>query len=525
MKHQPLQYQLDALAQTRGHVAAGRRSVVISALMGAGKTAIGFLILKAGVDRGSRGLFLCDRRMLVKQAADDAWDWDLHVGQIMAGKGLTPDAPVQCVSKQTLDSWAVKQDRIELPPADILIEDECHRANDRRTRALRERYPNAVRVGLSATPVDEKGNGLSRADWGALVQTVMPSELIAMGRCVPSKVFVPHIPDLKGCARGKDGDYSPRALAMRLNRKNLIGDVVGWWRRLAENKPSIYYGCDVAHSVDLQREFLAAGVPAGLIYASTSDQERDSIHDRMESGELKVVVNCDVMAEGINWPFVEVVGLVRPTRRYRRFLQMAGRMMRSHGAKTEGILIDHSGAALYHGYPDADVTWELGDGFNVDKVNREAKEKGEARWVRCPECSLMFRQSKVCPHCGYTVGQEVRGKRPFEVIDTRNGTLVELDRLAALTPEELGREKQRFWLSCIGMAVARDMHAGMAATMFKQRFKQVPWDAGVGPLPQGDGWRAPAKDVFPEFTPDGRRKRRAQKAVAAAMAESEAGDE
>ena len=59
---------------------------------------------------------------------------------------------------------------------------------------------------------------------------------------------------------------------------------------------------------------------------------------------------------------------------------------------------------------------------------------------------------------------------------------------------------QRFWGTCIGVAIKRQKSAGMAAQMFSQKFKVPPWEAGVDHLPADrDAWKRPARDVFPGF--------------------------
>ena len=50
--------------------------------------------------------------------------------------------------------------RMELPPADILIIDECHHCPAQTYRKIIDAYPQAVLIGLTATPCRGDGRGL-----------------------------------------------------------------------------------------------------------------------------------------------------------------------------------------------------------------------------------------------------------------------------------------------------------------------------------------------------------------------------
>ena len=49
---------------------------------------------------------------------------------------------------------------MKLPPADLLMIDECHHATATTWRKIIEAYPDAVLIGLTATPCRGDGRGL-----------------------------------------------------------------------------------------------------------------------------------------------------------------------------------------------------------------------------------------------------------------------------------------------------------------------------------------------------------------------------
>ena len=122
-------YQLDIIDQFDTCVASGIHSVIIVApLPGSGKTVIGSEIVRRAVADGRRVLFLAHRREIVMQTAAKLKDNGIEHGIIMAGEFTSPLDPVQVAAIQTLHARAVRRNKISLPPADVLVADECHHA-------------------------------------------------------------------------------------------------------------------------------------------------------------------------------------------------------------------------------------------------------------------------------------------------------------------------------------------------------------------------------------------------------------
>ncbi len=490
MSMTPFPYQIAAMDGLRDGFRKGHNRGLLCMLMGAGKTKVAMDLMRATSEKGNRSLFVCDRRMLAKQTVERAEAEGLDAGLILSGLGNDTEAKCQFASKQTIESW-LKSGRINLPEYALLVIDEVHRAVSKTWVKFRERIKARFEVGLTATPCLGNGSGMG-AYYDFLVQPIQPSGLREMDRIVKVRAFAPHVPDLKGVKKDKDGDYSAKSLSERMNRANLIGDVAGWWKKLAQGRPSIYFSCDVAHAMSIRDEFRSQGVSAELICDETPDDERDDIRRRLESGDISIVVNCDVLAEGIDWPFVSCIGLVRPTKRLRRYLQNSGRGMRSHPGKEDCVLIDHAGCVLYHGFPDVDREWPLDANDNIDEKKDKDNQAGS---MRCSQCHAVFSGTRKCPECGH---EHVITRTPKEYAN-KQGTLVEVSE-GNLDPDTSFILMQRFWATCIGVAIKRRARAGMAAAMFSGKFGIPPWQAKVHPLPSGSGdWKRAAEDVFPGF--------------------------
>ena len=122
---------------------------------------------------------------------------------------------------------------MEPPPANLVVVDEAHHVRAKTYQGILDSYPEAVIIGLTATPCRGDGRGLGNV-FDALTSPSI-QELIDFGFLVPTKVYAPSTPDLTG-VRVERGDYMERQLAERMDQAKLIGDIVEHWHRLAERQ-------------------------------------------------------------------------------------------------------------------------------------------------------------------------------------------------------------------------------------------------------------------------------------------------
>src|SRR6516225_9028793 len=98
-------------------------------------------------------------------------------GLIQAGLVSDLSYPVQIASVQTLHARHMRTDKLPLPAANLIIIDECHHVAARTWRQILEAYPNARRLGLTATPCRSDGRGLGNF-FNTIVEGPQVAELI-----------------------------------------------------------------------------------------------------------------------------------------------------------------------------------------------------------------------------------------------------------------------------------------------------------------------------------------------------------
>ena len=370
-------YQANAVQQLRDNIASGVKNQLLCVPTGGGKTVIASEIINGAVKKNKSILFLAHRRELIEQCAAKLEEFGIYnYNIIMSGdKRNNRDAQVHIASVQTL----LKR---EFPDADLIIIDEAHRAAAKGYRTVVLNYPKASILGLSATPERLDGKGLDDL-FSKIVEVCSVTSLIKDGFLISPACYGLNIDeaDLKSL-RTRGGDYSEDELEEMMDKPKLIGDIVTNWKKHANNKLSVIFACGVKHSKHIVDEFVKAGISAAHIDGSMSKIERESIIRDWRKGIIRVVSNVNLFTEGFDFPQLECCVLARPTQSVSLYLQMAGRIMRTHEDKSGAVILDHSNNVQTHGAPSLDRVWNL-------EGNSEKRTKKEYVVHKCVACDLI----------------------------------------------------------------------------------------------------------------------------------------
>jgi superfamily II DNA or RNA helicase len=410
-------YQRRQLAEVAALLRDGLRRVLLQLPTGGGKThEIAAIALCAHLV-GLRVLILATRTRLVRQIHERLEGFGVPHGVIAAQMRGMQDRfqLVQVASADTLHRRCTGDGRMPMPSADVVIFDEAHLAVAPSRLALLEQFPAAVRIGLTATPARKSGQSLSRA-FERLVLGPSILELIRAGTLVRPRIFnVPVVTaqELKALPKDAGNDYAQCALGDLLSRPRLVGDVVSNWLRIAADRSTIVFACNKAHGAQLMQEFCRAGVAAELLTDQDGEEEREAVIARLEAGETRIVVNCFLMAYGIDIPTVGCIVLARPTRSLVMYLQMVGRGLRTALGKEDCLLIDHGRVIESLGLPHIERAWSLDERRNVntEASERQSVQSRTEQPRTCPECThlwLVSEDGEACSECGWKPAPRAR---------------------------------------------------------------------------------------------------------------------
>jgi len=221
--------------------------------------------------------------------------------------------------------------------------------------------------------------------------------LIQEGYLVPPILYSWRKPNLAGVTKTA-GDYNLDELGAEMNKPELVGDAVAEWKRTAAGRQTIVFAVNIKHSMAICEAFLDAGIRACHLDGTTPPREREDILARLADGRLQVVSNCAVLTEGWDCPIASCVIIARPTLSLSLYLQMAGRVLRTHPGKSDCIILDHGGCYHEHGHVLANRDWQL----EGDRKRRKSESiKARDDFKVCPECGQVAALDVLVCGCGY----------------------------------------------------------------------------------------------------------------------------
>ena len=319
---------------------------------GAGKTvaALGFV-------EGSRTggiLILTHRRNLVDQFLGELRDrgYGKRIAPPLVRGQDRADGPVTVETYQ----WFVRNAGNVSDAYTIVICDEAHTALGEKTSASIRNWHEPVFVGMTATGAliarhvtDLFPTQTSRFDLAQAARRGVISPL----RCVR----IPPGPGVRTIAkvplrRGEvDTEFDQELLAELLDQLPFNLAVADLYKTRFNGVPGVVYAAGVRHAYNVAEAFRDVGLKAQAVSGETPKRELAQILARYERGEVDVLVNAQLLAEGWNSPRATVCMHLAPTASRRIYQQRVGRVTRRHPGKEAGIVVDFVHPATKHDDP------------------------------------------------------------------------------------------------------------------------------------------------------------------------------
>jgi superfamily II DNA or RNA helicase len=304
-------------------------------------TASGKTIAAAGFVEAARELgvlILTHRRLLVSQFTRDLTSEGYGPRLAPPVERSVPPPRPDLITIQTY-AWFARHGRsLNESAYHLVICDEAHTALGEKTSAAIRALPEPLYIGMTATEqlIAKQVSDVFPASVDDLpLGDAARRGLIAPLRClrVPPAAAINSVPII-------GGDFEERALADALDHQALNQAAASLYRDRFGATPGIVYAAGVNHAYNLAQEFRAAGLKTEAVSGRTPLVKLAETLAAYERGEINVLVNAQLLAEGWNSPRATVCMHLAPTASRRVYQQRIGRIMRIHPRKEAGIVVD-----------------------------------------------------------------------------------------------------------------------------------------------------------------------------------------
>ena len=243
-----------------------------------------------------------------------------------------------------------------------IIVDEAHHSLADTYIRLFELFPNAKKLGVTATPWR-----LNHESFLSLYQYLIVSPQISWFInnnllsdfdyvSIKQNSEVQRLVDNSEVAR--TGDYSNVDLDNTFNNQRIRSKLYESYLHFANGRKGIIYAINKLHAAKIAELYSSHGVKAMAIDCDTPRDVRQQIISAFKNGEISVLVNVDIFTEGFDCPDVNFIQLARPTKSLSLYLQQVGRGLRIVEGKEKTIILDNVGLYNYFGLPDANRKWQ-----------------------------------------------------------------------------------------------------------------------------------------------------------------------
>jgi len=316
---------------------------------GAGKTvaAVGFI----EATRTGGVLILTHRRNLVDQFIGEISDrgYKERLRPPLMGNRDDAEGPVTVETYQ----WFVRNHKKVSDAYSVVICDEAHTALGEKTSACIRAWPGPVFIGMTATGAliarhvaDLFPTQTSRFDLAQAARRGVISPL----RCLrippgPGVRTIAKVPLRKGEV---DQDFDQEELAALLDQEPFNVAIADLYKSRFRKTPGVVYTAGVQHAHNVAEAFRAVGINAQAVSGQTPKRELAEILAAFERGDVDVLTNAQLLAEGWNSPRATICMHLAPTASKRIYQQRVGRVTRRAPGKEAGLVIDFVHPATTH---------------------------------------------------------------------------------------------------------------------------------------------------------------------------------
>lgn len=389
---------------------------------GAGKslTLAGFIRGAVETYPTTRIVVLTHVKELIEQDAKAIiryWN-EAPIGIWSAGVGLKQKAQITVAGIQSVHTMPAK-----FGGTDLVIVDEAHlipRNADtmygRFLAGLRHHNPALKVIGLTATHYRMDSGLLTdgenriftdiayEAHVGDLIKEGYLCPLVAKNGATKADLSDVH-------TRG--GEFVAKELQVAMDKDSLIQGALDEVEKYAHDRQHVLAFCaGIEHAAHCAEAARGRGWTAGYVSGDMSPTERDRVLNDFSSGRIRFLFNAMLLTTGYDFPGIDCIVMLRPTKSTGLYVQIMGRGLRNvyatgydlttidgrlaaiaNGPKPNCLVLDFAGNVERHGPIDQ---------IKVKKKRGGGEGVSVAPVKECPDChELLHTSVMICPSCGH----------------------------------------------------------------------------------------------------------------------------
>jgi DNA repair protein RadD len=412
-------------------------STLLVASVGAGKTLMQAGFIQRVIKKYPEARFVCavHTRELVSQnfnALIRIWPFaDAGINSAALGQRRTNNQILFC-SIQSVYSKAA-----EIGWVDCLIVDEAHLISPKSNTmyrqfidALRAINPDMRILGMSGTPFRMDMGDLTEGDdalFKSIAYSIGPGQLIDEGYLTrPISKGTATTFDVTG-VHTRGGEYIAGELERAVNVQHITDAAVDEVIKYGHDRKSwIAFCAGVDHAREVRDAMRLRGITCEMVEGTMDAGSRKRTIEAYTRGEIRCLTNVNVLSIGFDYPAIDLVALMRPTKSPALYIQQVGRGLRLAPGKKDCLVLDF-----------ANVVRTLGPIDDV-QIKKPGKGTGEAPIRICPQCECINHASvRQCVDCGHEF--------PEPEIKV-NAYADDVPILSKAEPESRIVRKRTFWL-------------------------------------------------------------------------------
>lgn len=412
-------YQTEAVQAIYTYFATKQGNPLIVLPTGAGKSLTLAAFVKGAIEAypTTRIIVLTHVKELIEQDAQAIiryWP-DAPIGIWSAGVGQKTKEQITVAGIQSIHGLPAK-----FAGTDLVIIDEAHLVSKkadtmygRFLAGLRKHNPALKVIGLTATHYRMDSGLLTEGDERIFTDVAYEAgvgDLIKQGYLCPLVAKNGATKADLSTVHTRGGEFVANELQAAMDKSDLIQGALDEVAKYAHDRQHILGFCaGVEHAAHCAEAARHRGWTADYVSGDMGATERDHKIESFKSGRLRFLFNAMLLTTGFDYPSIDCIVMLRPTKSTGLYVQIMGRGLRKDGKKENTLVLDFAGNVERHGPIDQ---------IKVKRKGPKGESVSVAPVKECPSChELLATGVRICPACGHEFPQgEAHGTEAADAV-------------------------------------------------------------------------------------------------------------